>query len=87
MFDFYSFKDCWYWEKRLKHRNSRLDSFLRKNPDEGQPVTTKLKSKYDNRVLKQSEAVKRYRARLVCFQEKMDEEKKLRTVILQVKCV
>ncbi|XP_076101147.1 uncharacterized protein LOC143070932 [Mytilus galloprovincialis] len=80
-------KDCWYWEKRLKHRNSRLDSFLRKNTDEGQTVTRKLQSKYDNRVLKQSEAVKRYRAILVCFQEKMDDEKKLRTVILQVKFV
>ncbi|XP_071171654.1 uncharacterized protein [Mytilus edulis] len=76
-------KDCWFWEKRLKHRNSRLDSFLRKNTDEGKAVTIMLQSKYDNLVLKQSEAVKRYRAILVCFQEKMEEEKKLRTVVLQ----
>ncbi|VDI07670.1 Hypothetical predicted protein [Mytilus galloprovincialis] len=33
-------KDCWSWEKRLKHRNSRLDSFLKKNTDEGQAVTS-----------------------------------------------
>ena len=71
----------------MKHRNSILDSFLRKNTDEGQAVTIKVQSKYDNLVLKQSEAAKRYRAILVCFQEKMEDEKKLRTVILQVKCV
>ncbi|XP_063435276.1 uncharacterized protein LOC134716308 [Mytilus trossulus] len=76
-------KDCWFWEKRLKHRNNRLDSFLTKNKDEGQAVTTTLQSKYDNLVLKQSEAAKRYRAILICFQEKVGDEKKLKTVILQ----
>lgn len=76
-------KDCWFWEKRLKHRNSRLDTFLRKNNDERQAVTNKLQTKFDNLVVKQSEAAKRYRAILVCFQEKMDDEKKLRTAILQ----
>ncbi|VDI00444.1 Hypothetical predicted protein [Mytilus galloprovincialis] len=63
-------KDCWSWGKRLKHRNNRLDTFLRKNTDEGQAVTCKLKSKYDKLVVKQSEAAKRYRVLLVCFQEK-----------------
>ncbi|XP_063431340.1 uncharacterized protein LOC134714018 [Mytilus trossulus] len=76
-------KDCWYWEKRLKHRNNRLDTFLEKNIDEGQAVSRNLKTKYDNLALKQSEAATRYRAILVCFQEKMEDEKKLRTVILQ----
>ncbi|VDH89750.1 Hypothetical predicted protein [Mytilus galloprovincialis] len=76
-------KDCWYWEKRLKHRNNRLDNFLKKNIDEGQAVSSNLKTKYDSLVLKQSEAAKRYRAILVCFQEKIEDEKKLRTVILQ----
>ncbi|CAG2256742.1 unnamed protein product [Mytilus edulis] len=76
-------KDCWFWEKRLKHRNNRFDTFLKKNIDEGQAVSSNLKTKYDSLVLKQSEAAKRYRAILVCFQEKMEDEKKLRTVILQ----
>ncbi|CAG2196448.1 unnamed protein product [Mytilus edulis] len=76
-------KDCWSWEKRLKHRNNRMDTFLKKNTDEGQDVTSKRQSKYDNLVLKQSEAAKRYRAILVCFQEKMEDEKKLRTAVLQ----
>ncbi|XP_076101233.1 uncharacterized protein LOC143071034 [Mytilus galloprovincialis] len=76
-------KDCWSWEKRLKHRNNRFDSFLKKNTDEGQSNTSKLQRKYDNLVLKQSEAAKRYRAILVCFQEKMEDEKKLRTAVLQ----
>ncbi|XP_076100982.1 uncharacterized protein LOC143070649 isoform X2 [Mytilus galloprovincialis] len=76
-------KDCWSWEKRLKHRNNRIDTFLKKNTDEGQDVTSKRQSKYDNLVLKQSEAAKRYRAILVCFQEKMEGEKKLRTAVLQ----
>ncbi|XP_071168033.1 uncharacterized protein [Mytilus edulis] len=76
-------KDCWSWEKRLKHRNNRFDTFLKKNIDEGQDVSSSLKTKYDSLVLKQSEAAKRYGAILVCFQEKMEDEKKLRTVILQ----
>ncbi|XP_063431310.1 uncharacterized protein LOC134713980 [Mytilus trossulus] len=76
-------KDCWFWEKRLKHRNDRMDTFLEENTDEGQYVTSKSQSKYDKLVLKQSEVAKRYRAILVCFQEKMEDEKKLRTVILQ----
>ncbi|CAG2186813.1 unnamed protein product [Mytilus edulis] len=63
--------------------NNRFDSFLKKNTDEGQSNTSKLQSKYDNLVLKQSEAAKRYRAILVCFQEKMEDEKKLRTAVLQ----
>ena len=87
MFDFYSFKDCWSWERRLKHRNNRFDSFLKKNTDEGQSNTSKLQRKYNNLVLKQSEAAKRYRAILICFQEKMEDEKKLRTAVLQVKYV
>ncbi|CAG2240636.1 unnamed protein product [Mytilus edulis] len=76
-------KDCWSWEKRLKHRNNRMDTFLEKNTDEGQDVTSKRQSKYDNLVSKQSEAATRYRAILVCFQEKMEDEKKLRTAVLQ----
>ncbi|XP_071168273.1 uncharacterized protein [Mytilus edulis] len=76
-------KDCWSWEKLLKHRNNRLDTFLKKNTDEGQAVSSKRQRKYDNLALKQSEAAKSYRTILVCFQEKREEEKKMRTVILQ----
>ncbi|CAG2200959.1 unnamed protein product [Mytilus edulis] len=76
-------KDCWSWEKRLKHRNNRLDTFLKKDTDEGQAVSSKRQRKYDNLALKQSEAATRYRAILVCFQEKMEDEKKLRTAVLQ----
>ncbi|XP_071168164.1 uncharacterized protein [Mytilus edulis] len=76
-------KDCWFWEKRLKHRNNRMDTFLEKNTDDGQDVTSKSQRKYDNLVSKQSEVAKRYKAILVCFQEKMEDEKKLRTAVLQ----